>query len=127
MTQPAGLSEDLQDELEVLVGPDAWAYHEALPAGKVDVVRAYRVRQSISLVAVDVLEAAAAAARKAASGGAAVSKKIKLGPIEIERVVTASSLISDASTWEGRASTLRQQASSTFSFAPLMSDWGVEP
>ncbi|AIZ44865.1 hypothetical protein QR90_06735 [Deinococcus radiopugnans] len=112
------------EELEVLVGPAAWAYHTALVAeGKGVVVdRAYRVLQSVRLVAADILMAAAAAQRTSAG---AATRRIKVGKIELEKAAPTSS---EASVWEARGASLQAVANAAMvgDFAPIMSAWGVE-
>ncbi|MBZ9752730.1 hypothetical protein K7W42_17960 [Deinococcus sp. HMF7604] len=106
------LTQDQQDELEELVGPAAWAYHQALPADqRVNVERAFRVRQSIALVAAAVLEAACTAARRAGATVAAAVKGVKIGKVEVQLAASQSggAQSGDADAWCALAADLRAQ------------------
>lgn len=129
--QPDGLPQEVQDELEVMVGPDAWAYHAALQTGQVDVVRAYRVRRSVRLVAADLLTAAAAAAQdQAALTAAGTVKRFRVdGEYEEEYFPGTSPLSAAATRWLTLAAGLREvQVSAPVSleaFMPSVDPWGV--
>ncbi|MCD0175202.1 hypothetical protein IHN32_04470 [Deinococcus sp. 14RED07] len=129
--EPDVLPQEVQDELEVMVGPDAWAYHQGLPAGQVDVVRAYRVRRSVRLVAADVLTATAAAAQDTPDGdGTPKVKRFKVdGEYEEEYFPGTSPLSAAAARWFTRAAELREaQVSALVSleaFMPSVDPWGV--
>lgn len=92
--------------LQVLVGPAAWTYHQALPAAqRVDPVATFAVLGRVPLVAADVLDAAAAAARTAAQAAAGL-KAVKVEGIEIQFTPPSTA---DADTWTARAARLRMQ------------------
>ncbi|MCD0160236.1 hypothetical protein IHN63_02840 [Deinococcus sp. 6YEL10] len=129
--EPDVLPQEVQDELEVMVGPDAWAYHQGLPAGQVNVPRALRVRGSVRLVAADVLTAAAAAAQdQAALTAAGTVKRFRVdGEYEEEYFPGTSPLSAAAARWLTRAAELREaQVSAPVSleaFMPSVDPWGV--
>lgn len=133
MTAPEAdaLPQEVQDELEVMVGPDAWAYHAALQAGQVNVARAYRVRRSVRLVAADILSAATAAAQdEAALSATGRVKRFKVdGEYEEEYFASAPALAGAAARWLALADTLRQQVAtqplSLEAFLPSVDPWGV--
>ncbi|GGB64484.1 hypothetical protein [Deinococcus soli (ex Cha et al. 2016)] len=133
MTAPEtlGLPLEVQEELEVLVGPDAWAYHEALQTGRVDVVRAYRVRKNVRLVAADVLAAAAAAAQDAPDGdGEPKVKRFKVNGFEEEYFASTPKIAMAAARWLALADTLRQEVAtqpmSLGAFLPSVDGWGID-
>ncbi|MBZ9713755.1 hypothetical protein [Deinococcus multiflagellatus] len=133
MAAPEPLPEEVQDELEVLVGPDAWTYHEALTTGRVDVARAYRVRRDVQLVAADVLTAAAAAAQGVAAGQAEGKvKRFRIeGKYEEEYFPSTSVDGAAAARWLALAETYRlavaARPTSLQAFMPSVDPWGVEP
>ncbi|GAA0508414.1 hypothetical protein [Deinococcus depolymerans] len=129
--EPDVLPQEVQDELEVMVGPDAWAYHAALQTGQVNVVRAYRVRRSVRLVAADVLTAAAAAAQDTPDGdGTPKVKRFKVDGFEEEYFANTSKTAAAAARWLALADTLRQEVAtqpmSLGAFLPSVDGWGVD-
>lgn len=95
------LTDEQLTELRVLVGPGAWAAHEALPSGQqADTAVAFTVLGDLRLVAAEVLEAVAA---QAGAGGSA--SKVKVGPLEL-------SLLPDEglTSWLARAARYRALA-----------------
>lgn len=129
MTVPAALTEAQEEELEVLVGPDAWLFHQSLASGQVDVARAYRVHQDIRQVAAAVLLAAAIASERTAAGAGNGIKRMKDGSEEIEFFAAPSADATRASRWFALAEALQQQAATrqaSNAFIPTMDAWGVE-
>lgn len=126
MTAPATLTDAQLDELEVLVGPDAWAYHSELSTGKVNLERAFRVRGDLRLVAVDILTAAVAQLQDdpAASPGPQV-KRLKDGGEETEFFQVADSADRRAARWTARAAQLGVSSASALAFVPIIDGWGV--
>lgn len=116
MTAPA-LTDEQQAQLRVLATTAALAYHDAsVPEGeRVDVAASYALHGDLRLVAADVLEAACLHARQQpGSNAAGATRKIKVGPIEVEKVVSAATDPTSvlASAWCERATRLRKEASS---------------
>lgn len=116
MTAPA-LTDSERASLKVLVTAAALAYHDTtVPEGeRVDVIASYAVHGDLRLVAADVLETACLYAQgHPETVQQAALKKIKIGPIELERA--ASSTVAadqvNASAWCERAARLRKEAGS---------------
>lgn len=107
------LSELEQAQLEVLVKPAAWAYHEALSdEQQVNIPRAFQVHADLRLVAADILETACLLASKQAASGSGGVKRIKIdGELEVEKFAATSSASVDASTWCDQAARLRAEVS----------------
>ena len=114
MTAPA-LTDAQQAQLRVLATAAALTYHNTtVPEGeRVDVAESYAVHGDLRLVAADVLEAACLHAQGHPTAAAqAATRKIKIGPIELERAAstTVSAEQVNAGAWCERASRLRKEA-----------------
>jgi hypothetical protein len=119
--------------VEVLVGPAAWAYHQALPSDQqVDLRKVFRVHRSQALVAAEVLTAACTAARVAAAvDSAGQLRKLKDGDTEVEYFAATNGASIQADSWCAQASVLRDgvrtATQSLADFLPTVGAWGVEP
>ena len=132
MTAAPELSDIQLDELQELVGPAAWIYHQTtMPeALRLDLDRSYRVRGTVPRVAAVLLLAAAAYARRqAAAGSVGQVKRLKDGAEETEFFASTSDLLVDADTWETLAKTLEAPVSSaqrvTANPAPVLEGWEI--
>lgn len=102
-------------ELKVHATAAALAYHDTtVPAAdRVDLASSYLVHEDLRLVAADVLEAAClhAQAHPVVAEASAI-KKIKVGPIELEKAVarTVPPEQVNAGAWCERAARLRREA-----------------
>ncbi|GAA5514775.1 hypothetical protein Dcar01_03536 [Deinococcus carri] len=108
--------------LRVLVTPPAWAAHNALPeAEKVNVEDAFEVYGDLRLVAADVLEAACLKASSTAAT-APGKRRIKVGPIELERSAAGTVDGIQATTWCALATRLREEASGSGFPGPVFTE-----
>ncbi len=102
-------------ELKAHATAAALAYHDTTvpSADRVDLVSSYAVQRDMRLVAADVLEAACLHAQAHPPPVAASAiKKIKVGPIELEKAVakTVRPEQVNADAWCARAARLRREA-----------------
>lgn len=96
-----------------LVRADAWAAWETLnpPADALDL--AYAEYGDLRLVAAYVLETVCSDARTKAADLTAQTKRIKVGPIELEKAVgNSTKLAAQADDWCARAAALRAETAS---------------
>ena len=110
MTAPALSTEQLAQLKVLMTYPAALKYHDTVVPEdeRVDLAVAFAVHGDLRLVAADVLRVACLSASGEPDLTTAATKKIKVGPIEIEKAVKAGIQISqlNADAWCRRASEL---------------------
>lgn len=114
MTAPADptpLTDAQLRQLKVLVGPDAWAYHQTLTE-QVDPAAALEVHGNLKLVAADILELACTkASGSSVDEQAGQLKRMKIdGEVEEEYFQASTSAAVNANAWCAKAARYRKEA-----------------
>lgn len=114
MTAPASpppLTAEQLRHLQVLVGPDAWAYHETL-GEQVDPAAALEVHGTLKLVAADILDLAGTGASGVDEQPGQLKRLRIEGKYEEEYFQAGSAQAVRAGTWCTKAARYRKEAAS---------------
>ena len=109
------------ERVKLLVRPDGWLAFEAAQPDETErgklLDALFAEYSDARLVAAYALELACAYLREQAVGANHAAKKIKVGPIEIERAVSATPQATQADTLCNRAAGLRREANANSGFS----------
>lgn len=119
-------AEDLA-QIEVHMRPDAWALWLSVENHEAVLRAAHTVHRDVRLVAAYALEVLCTKLRTESTGQPSQTRRIKVGPIEIEKAVSAKEPVGQAEDFCARAQVLRDTAGAPRPANPPaeFSDWGL--